>query len=206
MPDLLLELFSEEIPARMQAQAAKDLERLVVGALSDRGLLFEGSTRFRRTAPPDARASPAFPPSSPTCRKRRRARASTRPRRRSKASSNRRASRSTNARSATIPKGDFYVAVIQRKGRATADVLAEILPETIGKLPWPKSMRWGDGAFALGAPAAFDRRDLRRRDRAVRDRRREERQHHARPPLSIRGRDPGPPLRRLRRRSCAPRM
>jgi len=46
MADLLLELFSEEIPARMQAQAAKDLERLVVGALSDRGLLFEGAKAF----------------------------------------------------------------------------------------------------------------------------------------------------------------
>ena len=46
MPELLLELFSEEIPARMQAAAAKDLERLVVGALSDRGLLFEGARAF----------------------------------------------------------------------------------------------------------------------------------------------------------------
>src|SRR6201997_5371014 len=46
MADLLLELFSEEIPARMQLQAAKDLERLVVGALSDRGLLFEGIKAF----------------------------------------------------------------------------------------------------------------------------------------------------------------
>ena len=46
MADLLLELFSEEIPARMQVQAAKDLERLVVGALSDRGLLFEGVKTF----------------------------------------------------------------------------------------------------------------------------------------------------------------
>ena len=46
MPDLLLELFSEEIPARMQGGAAKDLERLVVGALSDRGLLFEGAKSF----------------------------------------------------------------------------------------------------------------------------------------------------------------
>src|SRR5437868_8821583 len=46
MPDLLLELFSEEIPARMQGGAAKDLERLVVGALSDRGLMFEGAKAF----------------------------------------------------------------------------------------------------------------------------------------------------------------
>ena len=46
MPDLLLELFSEEIPARMQAQAAKDLERLTVGMLTDRGFLFEGIKAF----------------------------------------------------------------------------------------------------------------------------------------------------------------
>src|SRR5579871_6619811 len=46
MADLLLEVFCEEIPARMQAQAAKDLERLVVGALSDRGLMFEGARAF----------------------------------------------------------------------------------------------------------------------------------------------------------------
>src|SRR6185369_12739382 len=46
MPDLLLELFSEEIPARMQAGAARDLERLMVGALTDRGYLFEGAKAF----------------------------------------------------------------------------------------------------------------------------------------------------------------
>ena len=46
MPDLLLELFSEEIPARMQAGAARDLERLMVGALTDRGYLFEGIKAF----------------------------------------------------------------------------------------------------------------------------------------------------------------
>src|SRR5471032_1258714 len=46
MPDLLLELFSEEIPARMQAQAARDLERLTMGALADRGFLFEGIKAF----------------------------------------------------------------------------------------------------------------------------------------------------------------
>ena len=52
MPDLLLELFSEEIPARMQAGAARDLERLTVGALSDRGLMFEGIKAFAEKHPP----------------------------------------------------------------------------------------------------------------------------------------------------------
>ncbi len=82
MPDLLLELFSEEIPARMQAQAAKDLERLVVGALSERGLMFEAIRGFagpRRLT----LAITGLPPSSPTSAKKRKARASTRPRRRS---------------------------------------------------------------------------------------------------------------------------
>ena len=46
MPDLLLELFCEEIPARMQAQAAEDLKRLVTDALVERGLTFEGAGAF----------------------------------------------------------------------------------------------------------------------------------------------------------------
>src|SRR6185503_3619933 len=50
------------------------------------------------------------------------------------------------------PKGDFYVAVIDRKGRATSDVLREILPEAMAKLPWPKSMRWGEGSFRWVRP------------------------------------------------------
>src|SRR5262249_28871194 len=59
------------------------------------------------------------------------------------------------------PKGDFYVATISRKGRATAAVLAEILPEGIAKLPWPQSMRWGEGTFRRVRPlhgiiATFD--------------------------------------------------
>ena len=53
-------------------------------------------------------------------------------------------------------KGEFYVAVIARKGRATAEVIAEIVPEAMAKLPWPKSMRWPRaGRSALGAAAPF---------------------------------------------------
>src|SRR5205823_1412497 len=49
-------------------------------------------------------------------------------------------------------KGAFYVAVIRRAGRRTEDVLSELLPETIGKLPWPKSMRWNAGAVRWVRP------------------------------------------------------
>ena len=83
MPDLLLELFSEEIPARMQAQAAEDLRKLVTDRLVDAGLVYDGAKAFvtpRRLALCGARR-PAR--ARPTCAKRRRGRASARRRTRS---------------------------------------------------------------------------------------------------------------------------
>ena len=69
MPQLLLELFSEEIPARMQAQAARDLERLIVGALTDRGSRPKARAALHAASPRRSR-SKVFPPSRPTCAKR----------------------------------------------------------------------------------------------------------------------------------------
>jgi glycyl-tRNA synthetase beta chain len=142
MSDLLLELFSEEIPARMQSQAAKDLERLVVGALSDRGLLFEGVKAFAgpRRLTLAVAGLPARQPDVSEEKKGPRVNAPQK-------------AIDGFLKSAGVPledcqkrddgKGAFYVAVIERKGRVTADVLREVLPETMAKLPWPKSMRWG---------------------------------------------------------------
>ncbi len=141
MPELLLELFSEEIPARMQVQAAKDLERLVVGALSDRGLMFEGARAFAgpRRLTLSVTGLPAKQPDVKEEKKGPRVGAP-------------QAAIDGFLKSAGLtlaqcekksdPKGDYYLAVIDRKGRATADVLKTILPEAIAKLPWPKSMRW----------------------------------------------------------------
>ena len=160
MPDLLLELFSEEIPARMQVQAAKDLERLVVGALSDRGLLFEAARNFAgpRRLTLAIGGLPAQQPDLSEERKGPRVGAPAK-------------AIEGFVKSAGVPldrcetrsdaKGEFYVAVIARKGRATSDLLAEILPETIARLPWPKSMRWGEHAFRWVRPlhgivATFD--------------------------------------------------
>ena len=68
-------------------------------------------------------------------------------------------------------KGDFYVAVIEKPGRPAIEVIAEIVPEVVKTFPWPKSMRWGVAAHAaLGAAAAFHRRDLRAGDRGAGDR------------------------------------
>ncbi|HEY4985393.1 MAG TPA: glycine--tRNA ligase subunit beta [Bradyrhizobium sp.] len=141
MSDLLLELLSEEIPARMQVQAAKDLERLVVGALSDRGLLFEGVKAFSgpRRLTLVVQGLPAKQPDVKEEKKGPRVNAP------QKAIDG--FLRSANVKIEDCEKrddgkGEFYVAVIDLRGRATADVIAEFLPETFAKLPWPKSMRW----------------------------------------------------------------
>jgi glycyl-tRNA synthetase beta chain len=141
MADLLVELFSEEIPARMQEQAARDLERLVVGALSDRGLLFEGATTFagpRRLT----LALIGLPMRQPDVSEEKKG-----PRVTASAKAIDGFLRSAGVSLAQCEKrddgkGEFYVAIVERKGRATADVLAEVLPDCFAKLPWPKSMRW----------------------------------------------------------------
>jgi glycyl-tRNA synthetase beta chain len=149
--DLLLELFSEEIPARMQTQGAKDLERLVVGALSDRGLLFEGARSFagpRRLT----LAISGLPSKQPDVSEERKGPRVGAPEKAIEGFLKSAGVTLDQCEKRADPKGDFYVAKISRKGRATADVLGEILPETIGKLPWPKSMRWGDGTFRWVRP------------------------------------------------------
>src|SRR6185503_20787537 len=151
MPDLLLELFSEEIPARMQPQAAKDLERLVVGALSERGLLFEGVRGFagpRRLT----LAVSGLPAKQPDVSEEKKGPRINAPEKAIEGFLKSAGITLDQCEKRSDPKGDFYVAVIHRKGRATLDVLSELLPEAIAKLPWPKSMRWGDGTFRWVRP------------------------------------------------------
>ena len=144
MPDLLLELFCEEIPARMQAQAADDLKRLVTEALAARGLYGAGAAAFatpRRLALHVAELAASQP--------------DTREERKGPKVGAPDAAVAGFLKSAGLAslddaivqsdpkKGDFYVAVIERAGRPTIEVLAEILPQVIESFPWPKSMRWG---------------------------------------------------------------
>ncbi|HEY2071455.1 MAG TPA: glycine--tRNA ligase subunit beta [Rhizomicrobium sp.] len=141
MADLLLELFSEEIPARMQAQAAKDLERLVVGALTDRGLLFEGAKAFsgpRRLT----LAIAGLPAKQPDVSEEIKGPKVDAPLAALDGFLRKSGLTKDQLKIEKTPKGDVYLAVIARKGRATAEVLAEVLPETFAKLPWPKSMRF----------------------------------------------------------------
>ena len=141
MPDLLLELFSEEIPARMQAQAAKDLERLVIGALSDRGLLFEAVKSFagpRRLT----LAIAGLPVKQPDVSEELKGPKVDAPPAALDGFLRKTGLTKEQLKIEKTPKGDVYIGVIERAGRATSEVLAEILPEAFAKLPWPKSMRF----------------------------------------------------------------
>jgi len=145
MPDLLLELFSEEIPARMQAGAARDLERLMVGALTDRGYLFEGIKAFagpRRLT----LAITGLPAKQKDVREELKGPKTDAPEAALAGFLKKTGLTKEQLKVEKTPKGDVYIAVIERAGRETPHVLAEIIPEVMGKLPWPKSMRWKPGS------------------------------------------------------------
>ena len=144
MSDLLLELFSEEIPARMQGQAAADLQRLVTEALVEQGLSFEGAASFatpRRLALHIA----GLPERQPDTREEKKGPRVGAPE--AAVQGFLKSAGLASVHEAKIEKdpkkGEFYVAVIERNGRATAAVLADLLPSIIRSFPWPKSMRWG---------------------------------------------------------------
>jgi glycyl-tRNA synthetase beta chain len=143
MPDLLLELFSEEIPARMQAKAADDLRRLVTEKLVAEGLVYEGAKAFA-TPRRLALTVHGIPARQPDLKTERRG-----PKVGGPDAAVQGFLKATGLKSldeAKIQrdaKGDFYIALIEKAGRDAIDVLAEILPVIIRTFPWPKSMRWG---------------------------------------------------------------
>ncbi|MDQ0998375.1 glycyl-tRNA synthetase beta chain [Phyllobacterium ifriqiyense] len=152
MPDLLLELRSEEIPARMQRKAAGDLKKLVTDALVEAGLTYEAAGDYwtPRRLTLDIRGLTA----------------------RSKDVHEDRKGPSVNApeqaiagflRSAGLndiseahvhtdpKKGDFYVAHLTKPGRGAEEIIAELMPKIIREFPWPKSMRWGAASSKSGS-------------------------------------------------------
>ncbi|MGY4486029.1 tetrameric-type glycyl-tRNA synthetase beta subunit [Bradyrhizobium sp. LM3.2] len=143
MPDLLLELFSEEIPARMQAKAADDLRRMVTDKLVAEGLVYEGAKAFA-TPRRLALTVHGIPARQPDLKTERRGPKMGAPD--AAVQGFLKATGLTSLDEAKIQrdaKGDFYIALIEKPGRDAIDVLAEILPVIIRTFPWPKSMRWG---------------------------------------------------------------
>ncbi len=152
MPDLLLELFSEEIPARMQAKAADDLRRMVTDKLVAEGLVYEGAKAFAtpRRLTLTVHGMPARQSDLKEERKGPRVGGPE-----AAISGFLKATGLASLDEAKIQrdpkKGDFYIALIEKPGRATLDVLAEMLPVIIRTFPWPKSMRWGERSARPGA-------------------------------------------------------
>jgi glycyl-tRNA synthetase beta chain len=152
MPDLLFELFSEEIPARMQAKAADDLRRMVTDKLVAEGLVYEGAKAFA-TPRRLALTVHGIPARQADLKEERKGPRVGGPE--AAIAGFLKAAGLSSLDEAQIQrdpkKGDFYVALIEKPGRATLDVLAEILPVIIRTFPWPKSMRWGARSARPGA-------------------------------------------------------
>lgn len=152
MPDLLLELFSEEIPSRMQRKAAGDLKKLVTDALVDAGLTYEGTKEYwtPRRLVLDLRGLTA---KSADIREERKGPRTDAP---EKAIAGfLRGAGLASIEDATVQtdpkKGEFYVAVIEKPGREAKDIIADVMPNIIRSFPWPKSMRWGEASSQAGA-------------------------------------------------------
>ncbi|MFP5469056.1 MAG: glycine--tRNA ligase subunit beta, partial [Alphaproteobacteria bacterium] len=151
MPELLLELFCEELPARMQARAAQDLQRLITDGLTAAGLAFDGVKSFvtPRRLCFVANGIPAVQPTRTEERKGPRV-----------GSPQAAISGFLSSTGLTLEqlevravgKAEFYFAVTERKGSPSAQVVAEIVEKTVREFPWPKSMRWGSGSLRWVRP------------------------------------------------------
>ncbi len=151
MPDLLIELFSEEIPARMQARARDDLQRLITDGLVEAGLTSGGAGAFS-TPRRLVLAVEGLLGASPTTREDRKG-----PKADAPAQAIEGFLRSTGLTRDQLElrdtgKGEVLFAVIERPGRPAAEIVAEVLARAIRDFPWPKSMRWGDGALRWVRP------------------------------------------------------
>lgn len=152
MPDLLLELRSEEIPARMQRKAAGDLKKLVTDALVEAGLTYEGAREYwtPRRLTLDIRGLTAR-----SADQREEIKGpSTKAPEPAVQGFLRKAGLSSVSEAQVVSdpkKGDFFVAVLARPGRAAEDIIADVMPGIIRNFPWPRSMRWGSASMPKGA-------------------------------------------------------
>ncbi|GLO75385.1 glycine--tRNA ligase beta subunit [Phaeobacter italicus] len=151
MPDLLIELFSEEIPARMQARAAEDLKKRVTDGLVEAGLTYAGahalSTPRRLTL-----ALEGVLDHSPTVREERKGPKVGAPDKAIEGFLRGAGLTRDQLEERDTPKGAVYFATIEKAGRPAADIIAEVLEDTIRNFPWPKSMRWGAGSLRWVRP------------------------------------------------------
>ncbi|NKB21669.1 MAG: glycine--tRNA ligase subunit beta [Alphaproteobacteria bacterium] len=148
---LLLELFCEEIPARMQKRAADDLKMLISDGLKEASLSFEDAHGYvtpRRLAI----VVDGIPEAQPDVSEERRGPRVDAPEKAIEGFLKGNGVTLDQCEKRDTGKGDFWFAVIDRKGRPSTKVLQTLLPEAIHKLSWQKSMRWGESSFRWVRP------------------------------------------------------
>ena len=153
MSELLLELLSEEIPARMQQRATENLCKLVVAGLKGEGLTLGDAESFATPRRLTLRIKGVAKKSPAVSDERKGPRVGA-PEKAIEGFLRAAGLKSVDeAEVVSDPKkGDFYVARTERPGRPATDIIADVVPEVMRKFPWPKSMRWGDGTFQWVRP------------------------------------------------------
>ncbi|NYZ16805.1 glycine--tRNA ligase subunit beta [Azospirillum sp. RWY-5-1] len=156
MPELLIELFSEDIPARMQARAAEDFKTLVTAKLTTSGLTVTSATPHS-TPRRLALVIDGLPERTADVREEKKGPRVGAPEQAVQGFLKSAGLTSLDQceqrdLSSTGGKGVFWFAVSEKKGRDTAEVLAEVIPAAMAELPWPKSMRWGSTSFRWVRP------------------------------------------------------
>lgn len=151
MPDLLIELFSEEIPARMQAKAADDLKKRMTDDLVEAGLTYAGAEAFA-TPRRLALAVSGLTAESPTLREERRGPKVGAPEKAIEGFCRGAGVDRSDLEEREEKKGRFYYATVVTPGRPAAAIVAEVLEGVIRGFPWPKSMRWGAGSLRWARP------------------------------------------------------
>ncbi len=151
MPDLLIELFSEEIPARMQTRAAEDLKKLMTDGLVEAGLTYASAGAFstprRLTLSVEGLLA-----ESPMVREERKGPRADAPEKAIEGFLRGAGLTRDQVEERETPKGNVLFAVIEKPGRPAAEIIAEVLEKTVRNFPWPKSMRWGSGSLRWVRP------------------------------------------------------
>lgn len=152
MPEAFIEIFCEEIPARMQKRAAEDLQRMITGDLVEAGVTYEWA-RIHYGPRRLMLALGGLPGAAPDRKEERKGPRVGAPEKALEGFLKSAGLASVDeCEQQEDKKGAFYVAVIEKPGRPVPDLLADIIPDTIRKFPWPKSMRWGSGTLRWVRP------------------------------------------------------
>lgn len=151
MPDLLIELFSEEIPARMQARATDDLRKRMTDGMVEAGLTYASAACFA-TPRRLTLTIEGLLDASPTVQEERKGPRADAPEKAIEGFLRGVGLTRDQLETRETPKGPVLYATLSRPGRPAAEIVAEVLDDVIQNFPWPKSMRWGDGPLKWVRP------------------------------------------------------